>query len=91
MNKTVYLLFKYEYLEWLNEIVLPHYIQPWNKKLLGVFNNSEDAQKGVPEGLLYNWSFCRGEKPDKSIMTTSNSPYLEADNYCIEAHELLNN
>lgn len=41
----MYLLFKYEYLEWLNEIVLPHYIQPWNKKLLGVFNNLEDAQK----------------------------------------------
>lgn len=59
----MYLLFKYEYLKWLDEMVLPHYIQPRNKKLLGIFNNLEDAQKGVPEELLYGWSACRvGQK-----------------------------
>jgi hypothetical protein len=46
MNKTVYLLFKYEYLKWLNKTSIPQHHSPHEKKLLNVFNNLEDAQKG---------------------------------------------
>jgi hypothetical protein len=48
-------------------------------------------KKGVPERLLYGWSACRGEEDNISIMKCSNSPYLETDYYCIEAHKLLDN